>query len=403
MAAALDKVRVADFSHVFAGPQCTMALADLGAEVIKIEPPAGDASRSYCPPDIAGESPAFLCLNRNKKGIVLDLASARGQALARDIIATADIVVENFATGVMGKFGLDPDTMRGSHPRLIYCSISAYGREGELARRPGFDPVIQAESGLMSLNGAPDGPPFRTGIPFVDICTGMFATQAILAALFAREQTGVGQFIDVPLFDSAAHLAGYQTLSFLASGAAPGRFGNASSIVAPAGLYEATDGPLFLTVGGDRIWQKLLTALGDPPELTDPRFATNPQRLRAADHLNRILQTLISGRPRAWWLERLRQAGVPAGPLHDIAGACDSPEMRSRAIVGAAPHTAAGTVPDVRTPWSMTATPSVRPRGAPVLGEHTRSVLHELLGLPAARIDELERAGVIGCAALPRD
>lgn len=399
MAVALENTRIADFSHVFAGPHCTMVLADLGAEVIKIEPPNGDASRSYSPPDITGESPAYLCLNRNKKGVVINLSTTRGQDLARQIVATCDVLVENFATGVMRNFGLDYASLQASNPSLIYCSISAYGRDGPFARRPGFDPVIQAESGLMSLNGAPDRPPYRTGIPFVDLCTGMFATQAILAALISRARTGAGQFIDVPLFDSATHLAGYQIVSYLAGGVPPGRFGNSSSIVAPAGLYDATDGQIFLTVGGDRVWRKLLSALDDPPELACPCFATNSQRLGAAEHLNRVLQSLLGRNTVAWWLDRLRGAGVPAGPLRDIAQVCDSPELRGRAMIGQAPHATAGTVPDVRTPWTMQGTPSVRPKGAPVLGEHTRSVLQELLGIQAEQVDSLAAEGIIRCAS----
>lgn len=393
---ALENVRVADFSHVFAGPYCTLALADLGAEVIKIEPPHGDASRGYTPPDVDGESPSFLCMNRNKKGIVLDLGKERGRRIAREIVRKADVVVENFATGVMNRLGLDYTSLAEENPRLIYCSISAYGRTGPFAERAGYDPVIQAESGLMALNGDPDGPPYRSGVAFVDLCTGMFATQAILAALVARGVSGRGQFIDVPLFDSAVYLAGYHMMNYLASGEHPGRLGNASTVVAPMGLYRTRDGQMFLTVAGDGVWRKLVQAMGEPEELLRPEYATNRDRVQQMASLNDALQALFARAPLSHWVELFRKAGVPAGPVRTISEAAESPEARGRGIIGKAPHATAGEVPNVRAPMTMWATPLVAATGAPVLGEHTRSVLTELLGYPPELLAELEADGVLG-------
>lgn len=396
MAAALEGVLVADFSHVFAGPYCTMTLADMGAEVIKIEPPQGDASRGYPPLNAQGESPSFLSMNRNKKGIVLDLADSRGQAAARELAERADVLVENFATGVMQRLGLDYESIAARNPRLIYCSISAYGRSGPYAGRAGYDPVIQAESGMLSLNGDPGGTPYRSGVAFVDLGAGMFAAQAVLAALYARTVNGHGQFIDVPLYDSAISLTCYHAMTFLSSGRHPGRQGNGSPIVGPMGLFDAKDGKFFLTIAGDSVWRKLVKALGDPPELAGPDFATNAQRVQRSDDLAALLGAYFRSQPLDHWIARLRNHGVPAGPVRDIPEAAQAPETIERGIVGMAPHAGSGRVPNVRFPQAMQGTPLVQPRGAPLLGEHTDAVLSTLLGYAPERIASLRADGVLG-------
>ena len=395
MTAALEGVRIADFSHLIAGPYCTMTLADMGAEVIKIEPPKGDATRGYTPPDIAGESPTFLSMNRNKQGVMLDLGSEEGRQVARDIVAHADVLVENFATGVMPRLGLDYESLAKSNPRLIYCSISAYGRSGRFADRAGYDPVIQAESGVMYLNGFADGEPHRTAPAIIDMSTGMYAVQAILAALYARVASGRGQFIDVPLFDNAVSFMPYITMGYLASGVDPQRIGNNSQVVVPCDVFDARDGKLFMMVAGDNVWNKLVRVLGDPPELKSADFETNPARLHNQARLKQILQGHFKQAPLEEWIQRLRAAGVPAGPIRSVAEAVHSPEMEERGIIGTAPHTGVGTVPNVRLPIAMAGTPLVAPRGAPVLGEHTHSVLAGLLNYDSARIAELEKKAVI--------
>jgi len=395
MTAALEGVRVADFSHLIAGPYCTMILADMGAEVIKIEPPKGDATRGYTPPDLAGESPTFLSMNRNKQGVVLDLAHEEGRQVARDIVARSDVLMENFATGVMQRLGLDYETLSKSNSRLIYCSISAFGRSGRFADRAGYDPVIQAESGLMYLNGFPDGEPHKTAVAMIDVSTGMYATQAILAALYARVTTGRGQFIDVPLFDNAASFASYITMNYLVSGVNPQRLGNNSPVVVPSDVFDAQDGKFYMTVAGDNVWNKLVKEMGDPPELQSADYAINSARMHNQRKLKPILQRLFAQAPLAQWMKKLRAAGVPAGPIRSIAEAVDSPEMKERGIIGTAPHTSAGTVPNVRLPIAMSGTPLIAPRGAPLLGEHTHSVLTGLLGYKPERIAELEKKAVI--------
>lgn len=395
MTAALEGVRVADFSHLIAGPYCTMILADMGADVIKIEPPKGDATRGYTPPDLGGESPTFLSMNRNKRGVMLDLRSEEGRQVARDIVARSDVLMENFATGVMPRLGLDYETLSKSNPRLIYCSISAFGRSGRFADRAGYDPVIQAESGLMYLNGFPDGEPHKTAAAMIDVSTGMYAVQAILAALYARVSSGRGQSIDVPLFDNAASFVSYITMTYLVSGVDPQRLGNNSPVVVPSDVFDARDGKFYMTVAGDSVWNKLVREMGDPPELLSADYTTNNARMRNQKTLKPILQRLFGQAPLEEWMQKLRGAGVPAGPIRSIAEAVASAEMKERGIIGTAPHTGVGTVPNVRLPIAMSDTPLIAPHGAPLLGEHTHSVLTGLLNYQPERIAELEQHNVI--------
>lgn len=396
MVAALDDVFVVDFTHVFAGPYCTMTLADMGAEVIKIESPRGDAVRGYTPPDIQGASPSFLLLNRNKKGMVLDLWKEEGKNIVLDLIKRADVIVENFSTGVMDRLGLDYESLAKINPRLIYCSISAYGRSGPLAQRAGYDPVIQAETGIMSVNGDSSGDPHRTGIAFVDLCGGMFATQAILAALYSRCATGKGQYIDVPLFDTGVSLTSYHTMNYLASGEHPGRLGNKSVLIAPIGLYDAADGQFFLTVGGDKIWDKMVAAMGHPEELTISAYATNTLRMQSVQRLDADLQFLFSKKNREYWIERLRDAGVPVGPVRSIAETVNSPEVKLRAMIQEVDHESLGKLPNIRLPMQMMGTPLVAPRGAPLLGADTHSILRDVLHYDDQLIEKLQVDGVLG-------
>ncbi len=397
MAAPLTGVRVADFSHLMAGPYCTMILADMGAEVVKVEPPQGDPLRGLLSPGNGEESPFFLSMNRNKRGIVLDLRMEEARQVARELIAGADVLVESFATGVMDRFGLGYEALRESNPGLIYCAVSAYGRTGALAGRAGYDPIIQGESGLMSLNGHADGEPHKTAIPIIDLTTGMFAAHAVLAALYARGSTGAGQFIDVPLFDCSAALTNYHAMSYLGGGENPRPLGNRSPAAAPVGLFETQDGEFFLTVAGDRVWQKLLAVLGDPPELLGEKFSSNFHRVKNQDELEGILRAHFRRAPRDEWLAKLRETGVPAGPVRSIAEAMESFEMKERGVISRAPHTRYGTVPNLRLPMLMSGTPMVAPRGAPLLGEHTEEVLREVLRYPRERICSL----VAGGAAVP--
>src|SRR5579862_9900500 len=294
---ALDGLLVVDFTRVVAGPACTQTLADFGANVIKIEnPEGGDDSRHYEHADLAGESAAFVSLNRNKRGIALDLTKPEACAVAHELIAKADVVVENFSAGVMKKYGLDYASVAPRHPRLVYCSISAYGRKGPFAFRPGFDPITQAESGFMSLNGFPDGEPVRTGPPIVDMATGMSACNAILLALIARDRIGRGQQVEVALIDTAVAMTGFYGMAYLINGNNPGRFGNSPNGSPTVGVYRASDGPLYMACANDRLYRRLVTEVLERPDLvTDPEFANRKVRSANKEKLRAIIAGVFAG------------------------------------------------------------------------------------------------------------
>lgn len=395
---ALDGLLVVDFTRVVAGPACTQTLADFGAEVIKIEnPEGGDDTRHYEHAEIGGESAAFLSLNRNKRGIALDLTKPEGRAVARELINKADVVVENFSGGVMKKFGLDYNSVAPDNPRLVYCSISAYGRKGSWALRPGFDPITQAESGFMSLNGFPDGPPVRTGYPVVDMATGMSACNAILMALIARDKVGRGQHVEVALFDIATAMTGFFGLTYLITGANQSRFGNSPNGSPTVGLYEALDGPFYMACANDRLVRRLLVEVLDRPDLTtDPAFATRKARTANKEKLRQILAEIFAGHSREHWIAKMKSVNVPVGYLRTIEEAFNAPEMRERDRVNEIPHPTAGSVPNIESPIGLKLTPAVAPVAAPLLGQHTKDVLRNTLGYDDERIAELTKAAVFG-------
>ncbi len=395
---ALDGLLVVDFTRVIAGPACTQTLADFGAEVIKIEnPDGGDDTRSYEHADLAGESSAFLGLNRNKRGIVLDLTQPAARDVAGQLIERADVVVENFSTGVMERFGLDYASVVPRNPRLVYCSISAYGREGPFAARSGFDPITQAESGLMSLNGFPDGPPVRTGPPMVDIATGMTACNAILLALLARDRLGRGQHVEVALFDIAVAMTGFYGMTYLVNGVNQSRFGNSPSGSPTVGVYEAADGPFYIACANDRLYRRLMTdVLGRPDLASGPEFANRRARSANKEKLRAIIAAIFVGDTRDNWMAKMKAVNVPAGFLRTVEEAFNAPELRERHRLSQIPHPAAGTVPNIEPPLSMGLTPAVSPVAAPLLGQHTKAVLRKTLGYDDGRIAALADAGVFG-------
>ena len=394
----LAGIRVVDFTRVIAGPHCTMTLADLGADVLKIEhPEGGDDSRGYQSPKIGGEGAYFLAYNRNKRSVALDLGTEEGRAVAKALIARADVVVENFSTGVMAKFGLDYATVAKDNPRLVYCSISGYGRDGAFASRAGYDPVVQAESGFMSTTGYPDRPPVRTGIPMIDVATGLAAAQAVLAALYARERTGEGQYVETALYDIAVAMTYHFGMSYLVDGRNLTRMGNGSPAAEPIGVFQASDGPFQMTIAGERVWKKLINDVLDRPDLgMNPNFETNPARVANKERLRVILDDIFATDTRDNWVERMRAAGAPAGPIRTIAEAAEAPEVRERGLLATAPHATAGTVPCIRNPMRLSLTPVRDPVGAPTLGQHTEEALAEWLGYDAARLGELRKAGAFG-------
>lgn len=397
---ALDGLLVVDFTRVVAGPACTQTLADFGAEVIKIEnPDGGDDTRHYEHADLAGESAAFVSLNRNKRGIALDLAKPEGCRVARELIARADVVVENFSSGVMKKYGLDYASVAPANPRLIYCSISAYGRHGPFASRPGFDPITQAESGFMSLNGFPDGPPVRTGPPAVDLLTGMSACNAILLALVARDRLGRGQHVEVALFDTAVAMTQFYGMAYLMSGVNPTRQGNSPNGSPSVGVYEASDAPFYIACANDRLYRRLVIEVLGRPDLASDKFGDRRSRTANKEKLRAILTGIFVQDLREKWVAKMKSANIPVGYLRTVEEAFNSPELRERHRVSQIPHPAAGSVPNIESPINLGFTPAIDPVAAPLLGEHTKEVLRKTLGYDDARIAALSEAGAFGMVA----
>ena len=395
---ALAGIRVVDFSHFIAGPFCTMLLGDLGAEVIKIENAArGDDMRRIGPQVAPGQSAPFLWTNRNKQGMALDLANEEGRTIAKALIANADIVVENFSAGVMRRFGLDYETVGVDHPRLIYCTVSAFRRDGRFAKRPGFDPVVQAEAGFMSLNGFQDSAPVRTGPAIMDISTSLMACNAVLAALAARSRTGRGQLVEVSLFDTAVTMLGFHAMNHLATGANPIRFGNHSPDTAPMGLFQAADGPLYIACANDQTFRQLaVEVLGQPKLAALPDYASNANRVKNREQLAATLNEALGGQTRLHWKQRMEAAGVPVGIVRTVAEAMISEEMEDAGLLSRIPHSTAGTIANIAAPLRLHGTPVVDPVAAPTLGQHRDAVLARVLGYDEQRIAGLAQAGAFG-------
>jgi crotonobetainyl-CoA:carnitine CoA-transferase CaiB-like acyl-CoA transferase len=394
---ALEGLRVLDFTRVLAGPYCTLMLSDLGAEVIKVENPAGgDETRRFLPPDVEGESTYFLHVNRNKKSVVLDLSKPEGKAAALALAAKADVLVENFRPGVMARLGLDYQSIKADNPRIVYCSISGYGTTGPLATRAGLDPVIQAECGLMALTGEPDGQPMRIGVSLVDAMTGLFASQTILAALTHRGMSGLGQQVEVSLFDTGVNMLVNFASSFLMAGVEPGRPGNGNLVSQPAGLFEASDGSFVVTCASDAAFVKFCEGVLKAPELAgDPRFKTNRERLTNQAALTAELNARLSTNTRDAWIKRMREVGVPGGEVRTVAQALTSEEFHARDMITEVEHPTAGVLRMLRPPMLMAGTPIRAPAPAPLFGEHTETVLRDIAGYDNDGIGCLRDAGVI--------
>jgi crotonobetainyl-CoA:carnitine CoA-transferase CaiB-like acyl-CoA transferase len=402
---ALEGIRVVDFSHFIAGPFATMILADMGADVIKIEAPGrGDDLRRYPPmhPDLKHGAP-FLWNNRNKRSVGIDLKSPEGLEIVRELIATADVVVENFSTGVAQRLGIDYDSCRTLRPEIVYCSVSAYGREGAFADRLGFDPIAQVESGFVSMNGYADREGVRALSPVMDISTAMMACNAILGALVARERNGMGQAIEVSLFDNAVLMTGYATLQHLFTGADTQRHGNTSPDTCPSGVFQAQDGAFYINCGNDKIFQRLMSQVIDRAELASAEiYATGPDRIRRRDELFAILGEAFAQQPWSYWQPRMRAAGVPCGQVRTVGEAIRSPEARERQLVTRIPHPRTGWIPNVRLPIRYSRTPVADPVAAPAVGQHTDEVIREVLGYDEERLARLSEAGAFGDQARPR-
>ena len=375
----LSGVRVIELAHIMAGPCCGLMLADMGADVIKLEKaPAGDDSRRFLPPDIGGESAAFLMMNRNKRGIVVDLKTAGGKQVARRLFADADVVIENYRKGTMELLGLGYETLRQANPGLIYCEISGFGRTGPYAERGGFDLIAQGMSGLMSITGeAPGRPPIKCGAPMADITAGILGAMGVLAAYIQRAKTGQGQRVDTSLFEAGIVHTYWQSAIAMASGTAPGPMGSAHPLNAPYEAFKTTDGWITLGAANQANWLKLLDLITAPELGEDPRFTNNHGRITHRIELAKALAPIIRTRTSADWLSRLEAAGVPAGPVLDVAEMHRDPQTLAREMVTKAPHTKLGPVKTLGAPVKFSATPGGVTRGAPLLGEHTREVLAE--------------------------
>lgn len=397
MPAALDDLLILDLSRVLAGPYGTMILGDFGARIIKVEQPGqGDETRAWGPPFTpAGQSAYFLCANRNKESITLNLKRPEGRAILRALARRADVLIENFKVGTMEALGLGYASLRQENPGLIYCAITGYGQSGPAARRPGYDTVIQAEGGLMSVTGPADGEPLKVGVAVVDITAGLYAVSSILAALHHRARTGAGQAIDIALFDVQLGWLANVGSAYLVSGQAPGRYGNAHATIVPYQPFPAADGHLMIAVGNDGQFIRLCQALGAPHWPADPRFATNPARVANRAELVPQIAAITATRTVADWVAALLDADVPCGPVNDIPTALASPQAQARAMVQTIAEPGGATVPLIGPVPKLSATPAAIRSAPPGLGQHTEAILGELLGYTAAQIAALREQGVI--------
>ncbi|MEE4159628.1 CaiB/BaiF CoA transferase family protein [Pseudomonas syringae] len=407
MMGALSHIRVLDLSRVLAGPWAGQILADLGADVIKVERPlCGDDTRSWGPPflkDEAGqnttEAAYYLSANRNKQSVTIDFTRPEGQRLVRKLVAKSDIVIENFKVGGLAAYGLDYASLKAVNPKLIYCSITGFGQTGPYAKRAGYDFMIQGLGGLMSLTGRPDGDegggPVKVGVALTDILTGLYSTTAILAALAHRDQSGVGQYIDMALLDVQVACLANQAMNYLTTGVAPKRLGNAHPNIVPYQDFPTADGDFILTVGNDSQFRKFAEVAGQSQWATDPRFLTNKLRVANRGELIPLIRQATVFKTTAQWVDELEAAGVPCGPVNDLAQVFDDPQVLARGLAIELPHALGGRVAQVASPIRLSETPVEYRRAPPLLGEHTSQVLQDLLGMSGDEVVALREAGVL--------
>ena len=374
---ALEGIRVLDVTQVMAGPFCAMQLCDMGADVIKVEPPEGDSTRHMAGAS-GTDSPGFNAVNRGKRGIVLDLKTPSAQEAFRRLVRRADILIENYRPGVMRSFGLDYASLAPEHPGLIYASISGYGQTGPDASRGGFDLIAQGASGLMSVTGEPDRPPVKVGVPLTDLGAGLFALSAVLAALHYRSRTGRGQYIDTSLIEAGIALSVWESAEYFASGATPGPLGSAHRMFAPYQAIRCADGFITLGAANDRLFQRLCDLLGHPEWMSDPDYLNATLRVRNRASLAERIERITVEHPRAHWLATFDRAGIPCGPINDYAEAFANPQILARDMVVDVSHPTLGQLRTVGAPVKMSETPPNVHRRAPLLGEHTREVLREV-------------------------
>jgi formyl-CoA transferase len=392
----LTGIRVLDFGRVIAGAFCSQVLGDMGAEVVKIEQPGvGDETRSWGPPFVNGEAAYFFCVNRNKRSVTVDIKRPEGQAIIRELAQRSDVVIENFKPGILAKVGLDYEDLAAVNPRLVFCSISGFGRTGPGMERGGYDVIVQAVGGLMGITGEPDRPPVKVGVAMTDICTGLYAHGAILAALHAREKSGKGQRIDVSLLEvQVASLINIAS-SYLNAGQVPRKWGTAHPSIVPYQAFRTKDGYMIIAGANDRLWVKLCEAVGLSELARDPRFATNAQRVAERDEVIRRLEERLVTQTRREWEKILAPLGIPCGPINDMAETFDDPQVQHLQMIWEGTHPETGTIRTVRNPVTYSENPASFRFPPPKLGEHTDRVLREVLGYSEERVASLRASGAI--------
>ena len=391
----LNGIKVIELAQIMAGPTCGMLLADMGADVIKVEKlPGGDDTRSYTEPSINGESAAFMILNRNKRGMAVNLKIAGGLEVVKRLLADADVVTENYRKGTLEKLGLGYDVLQALNPRLVYCAVSGYGRTGPYADKGGFDLIAQGFAGLMSITGEPGGPPVKSGTSIADINAGIFAALGIVSALLARAQTGRGQMVETSLMEAAIQQTYWQSAIYFATGVNPGPSGSAHILTAPYQAFPTADG--WINVGGanQSNWERIVKVIGSPELARDARFLTNGDRMRNLAALTPIIAKRLRAQPSAHWIREFDAAGVPVGPVNRIGDMLADPQVAAREMVIELEHPRAGTTRALGHPIKFSETPGSITRAAPVLGQHTREIL-AALGYSVAEIDQLFRDGAV--------
>ncbi|UGY18967.1 CaiB/BaiF CoA transferase family protein [Bradyrhizobium septentrionale] len=393
----LSGIRVLDLCRVVSGPFATMQLGDLGADIVKIEDPRqGDESRRYGPPFIGSESAYFLSVNRNKRSCAIDLKSPAGRDAALELASVADVVIENFRPGTLDKWGLGFDALRARKGDIILCSISGFGRTGADALRPGYDLILQGESGVMDITGDPDGPPTKVGTSIADLVTGLYASQSVLAALMRKSRTGEGGRVDVSMLDAMASLLTFNAGMYFASGESPKRRGNVHPTISPYEPFETSDGWINVGVANDKFWTAFCDVIGRPDLIEDVSFATAPKRAASRNELVAILSPLFARRTRADWLQSLGAAGIPCGAIKSVGEVCETPQLTQRGMVQTVSHPAAGDVKFIARPARFGDEPPAPSTPPPMLGEHTSEVLAEWLGWTDDRLERFAVEGAFG-------
>ena len=392
----LEGIRVVDLTRVLSGPYCTMQLGDLGAEVIKVERPGeGDDTRAFAPPFQGDQAAYFLSVNRNKKSITLDMKSEQGKEVLWRLIDASDVLVENFRPGAMDRLGFGYEAAKARRPAMVYCSISGFGDTGIQKDRPGYDVIVQGEAGIMDITGPRDGPPFKVGVAVADLVSGLNASQAILAALYTRRSTGVGQHVRISMYEAVAALLTFNASIFYATGNSPRRRGNEHPTIVPYETFEAADGWINLGVANDDLWQRFCAAAERQELKTDARFAKASDRVRNREVLVPLVKAIIKERTRDEWLRRLDKVGVPSGAIRTVGEVCDGEVLKARDMIAEMQHASAGTVKAIKSPMHLGQTPLVSYQAPPRLGEHTQEILTGVLGYSVSDFDRLVRDKVV--------